>query len=133
MIYAFLETFVQNLTLIHAQFALLDLPFTPQQKSFKYARSILRKRISPILQTSHSISFKQILIPLSTSFLSLLTTSKSLIFTWKIPRSSGNPKKLLSISATHTLCHQAPKAAGLSPCSFRFQSSFTAAFYSSEY
>ena len=40
MIYAFLETFVQNLTLIHAQLALLDLPFTPQQKSFKYAQFI---------------------------------------------------------------------------------------------
>jgi len=95
-------------TFIHAQFALLDLPVTPQQKSFKSAHSILRKPISPTLHTSHSDFLKQMLIPPPMTFLSLSTTSNSLIFTWKtLSRPSGNPKELLSIAAaTHTLCHR---------------------------
>jgi hypothetical protein len=95
-------------TFIHAQLAQLDLPVTPQQKSFKSAHFILRKSISPTLHTSHSDFFMQMLIPPSMTFLSLTTTSNSLIFTWKtLSRPSENPKELLSIAvATHTLCHR---------------------------
>ena len=60
-------------TFIHAQLALLALPVTPQQKSFKSAHSILRKPISPTLHTSHSDFFTQmlILLPMTPSCISL--------------------------------------------------------------
>ena len=71
-------------------------PFHPEKTNFAYFAHLSQRFLhANAYSSTHD------------TFLSLSTTSNSLIFTWKtLSRPSGNPKELLSIAATtHILCH----------------------------
>ena len=109
-------------TLIHAQLALLiELLVTHALHSKNHSNPPIPSwenefRLFCTPRTALSSSKCSLLFPRPSC---LAPTSNSLIFIWKtLPIPFGNPKKLLSIAAAHTLCHEAPKAAGISLCSF---------------